>query len=244
MRQAFHTYADFHLHSLASQHAYSTLSELCDAANQKGMTAIALTDHGPGMPDGAIAHHFHCLAGLPDVIEGLRFYRGAEVNILDFFGKLDMVPALLQRLDVVIASYHIECLQPGTIQEHTQGMIAAAENPDVDILGHCGNPVFEIDPEPVVAACARNHKVIEINSASFKVRPGSAPICRRVAQLCREYDVPVIIDSDAHSKWQLGDHTAAIEMLTDIDFPLELILNAAPGRTEAYFDAKRGTISR
>ena len=239
MKQPFRTYADMHLHSLASQHAYSTLAELCDAAKEKGLTAIALTDHGPSMPDGAISHHFFCLTGLPDEIEGLHFFRGAEVNILDYNGKLDLESSLLQRLDVVVASYHIECIQPSSMEDHTRGLVAAAKNPDVDILGHCGNPVFEIDPEPVVAACAKHQTVIEINSASFKVRPGSADICRKVALLCKDYRVPVIIDSDAHSKWQVGEHSAAIEMLSSIDFPLELILNAVPGRTEQYFEKKR-----
>ena len=130
MKQPFRTYADMHLHSLASQHAYSTLAELCDAAKEKGLTAIALTDHGPSMPDGAISHHFFCLTGLPDEIEGLHFFRGAEVNILDFNGKLDMDSSLLQRLDVVVASYHIECIQPSSIEDHTRGLVAAAKNPD------------------------------------------------------------------------------------------------------------------
>ena len=219
MSRSIQTYADLHTHSLASQHAYSTLSELCCAAREKGMTALALTDHGPGMPDGAIAHHFFCLAGLPDRLDGLRFYKGAEANIMDYEGHLDMEQSLLARLDLVIASYHIECINPQDIASHTRGLVAAAANPYVNIIGHCGNPAFKIDPEPVVKACARYGKIIEINSASFKVRPGSDTICRSVAKLCAALGVPVIISSDAHSKWQLGEHSAAIAMLEDLDFP-------------------------
>ena len=58
--------------------------------------------------------------------------------------------------------------------------------------------------------------------------------------LCGVYQVPVIISSDAHSKWQLGDHAAAIAMLEEIQFPQELIINGAPGRAEEYFEQKRG----
>lgn len=239
MTHSIKTYADLHTHSLASQHAYSTLSELCDAAKARGMSAIALTDHGPGMPDGAIAHHFFCLTGLPDNLDGLHFYKGAEANIMDYSGALDMAEDLLDRLDIVIASYHIECIRPENIQAHTNGLISIASNPHVDVIGHCGNPVFEIDPEPVIKACAENQKIIEINSASFKVRPGSDVICKKVAILCSAYKVPVIISSDAHSKWQLGDHAAAISMLESIAFPEELIINGAPGRTEAFFTAKK-----
>ena len=222
MSRPIKTYADLHTHSLASQHAYSTLSELCSAAKSLQMTALALTDHGPGMPDGAIAHHFFCLTGLPAVLDGLHFYRGAEANIMDYEGRLDMEDSLLARLDIVIASYHIECIRPHDISSHTQGLIKIAANPHVDVIGHCGNPVFEI------------------NSASFKVRPGSDAICRKVASLCGVYQVPVIISSDAHSKWQLGDHAAAIAMLEEIQFPQELIINGAPGRAEEYFEQKRG----
>lgn len=238
MSHLINTYADLHTHSLASQHAYSTLSELCEAARAKGMTALALTDHGPSMPDGAIAHHFFCLSGLPDRLDGLRFYKGAEANIVDYSGNLDLDSDLLSRLDLVIASYHIECIQPEDKISHTRGLIAAAANPLVDIIGHCGNPTFEIDPEPVVAACAEHNTVIEINSSSFKVRPGSDVICRKVADLCRSYRVSVIISSDAHSKWQVGEHSAAITMLENMRFPEELIINGAPKRAEEFFDSR------
>lgn len=239
MCHSIKTYADLHTHSIASQHTYSTLSELCDAARQKHMTALALTDHGPGMPDGAISHHFFCLAGLPDLLDDLHFYKGTEANIMDYDGQLDMEESLLKRLDLVIASYHIECISPKDRAAHTRGLIRAASNPYVDVIGHCGNPVFEIEPEPVVQACAKRRTLIEINSASFKVRPGSAPICQEVAKLCMIYHVPVIISSDAHSKWKLWDHEAAICMLEAIHFPEELIINGAPGRAEAFFEEKR-----
>ena len=94
MSRPIKTYADLHTHSLASQHAYSTLSELCSAAKSLQMTALALTDHGPGMPDGAIAHHFFCLTGLPAVLDGLHFYRGAEANIM----AMQSAPQSLHRL--------------------------------------------------------------------------------------------------------------------------------------------------
>lgn len=232
------TIADLHTHTLASQHAYSTLSELCSVAKEKGFTALAVTDHGPGMPDGAIAHHFFCLTGLPDQIDGLQLYKGAEANIMNYNGDLDLDLNLLHRLDFVIASYHIECITPGTIQQHTQGLLNVIENPAVDCIGHCGNPVFAIDPLPVVKACAEKKKLIEINSASFKVRPGSEITCRKIAQLCAQYNVKVVINSDAHSKWQVGEHSAALNMLTEIHFPEDLIINSSPERLLSYFSGK------
>lgn len=230
--------ADLHTHTMVSQHAYSTLDELSLAALQKGFCAIAATDHGPGMPDGAIAHHFFCMSGLPEQINGIRLYKGAEVNIMDYEGTLDMEDKLLSSLDFVIASYHVECITPGTTAQHTQGLLQALKNPHVDCLGHCGNPVFAIDAEAVVETCARYGKLIEINSSSFRIRPGSHITCRSIAQLCARKGVSVVINSDAHSKWQVGMHEDAIAMLEEIHFPQELIVNADEKRLYDYFSRK------
>ena len=66
------TIADLHMHTSVSQHAYSTLDEMARAAKEAGLLAFGITDHGPEMMDGAIAHHFLCLKGLPKEIRGMR----------------------------------------------------------------------------------------------------------------------------------------------------------------------------
>ena len=43
--------ADTHTHTIASTHAYSTLLENVGYAKKAGLRAIAITDHGPAMPD-------------------------------------------------------------------------------------------------------------------------------------------------------------------------------------------------
>lgn len=231
--------ADLHTHTMVSQHAYSTIDELSTMAFERGLCALAITDHGPGMPDGAIAHHFYCLAGLPHVVNHVRLYQGAEVNIMDYAGTLDLESNLLDRLEFVIASYHIECIKPQTITQHTEGLLRAIENPQVDCLGHCGNPMFPIDAKAVVKACAAHHKLIEINASSFKVRPGSHATCRNIAQLCAEYGVNIVVNSDAHAKWFVGEHTDALSMLAEIDFPEELVLNASESRMNTYFELNK-----
>lgn len=228
--------ADLHTHTMVSQHAYSTLDELSLAAGAKGFCALAATDHGPGMPDGAIAHHFFCLNGLPEKINGIRLYKGAEVNIMDYDGGLDMEAALLERLDFVISSYHVECITPRSPVLHTQGFINALSNPHVDCLGHCGNPAFPIDAKAVVNACAEFKKLIEINSSSFRIRAGSNVTCRQIALLCAEKGVSIVVNSDAHSKWQVGEHSDAISMLEEIHFPEELIVNGNEERLYGFFE--------
>ena len=69
------------MHTSVSQHAYRTLDEMAMAAKFKGFKAFGITNHGPGMLDGAMELHFLCLRNLPDELYGIRFYKGAEVNI-------------------------------------------------------------------------------------------------------------------------------------------------------------------
>ncbi|EEG55642.1 PHP domain-containing protein [Enterocloster asparagiformis] len=141
------TVADLHTHTSVSQHAYSSLDEMARSAAELGLAAIGITDHGPGMMDGAIRHHFYCMRGLPKAVHGLRLVTGAEVNIKDFDGGLDLDRDVLRQLDFVVASYHVEAIDPAASEQHTRGWLNVIANPDVDCLGHCGNPVFACDYE-------------------------------------------------------------------------------------------------
>ena len=38
--------ADLHVHTVSSGHAYSTVMEIVKVAAQKGLKAVAITDHG------------------------------------------------------------------------------------------------------------------------------------------------------------------------------------------------------
>lgn len=236
-----HTIADLHMHTSVSQHAYSTLDEMALSAKERGLSAFGITDHGPGMADGAMRHHFYCMKGLPEQVHGLRLVTGAEVNIKNYSGGLDLDQEMLGQLDFVVASYHVEAIDPAGPDLHTQGWLKVIANPDVDCLGHCGNPVFACDYEAVVKACRDWGKVIEINSSSFRVRPGSHSSCRQVARLCKAFQVPVLISSDAHSRYFVGDHSAAIEMLESIGFPEELVINGEEQRLNAYLDRLKRT---
>lgn len=44
---------DLHMHTVASTHAYSTLSDYIAEARRKGIKLFAITDHGPDMAERA-----------------------------------------------------------------------------------------------------------------------------------------------------------------------------------------------
>ena len=63
--------ADLHTHTCVSDHAFSTLREMAEGAKQAGLCAIAITDHGPMMEDGAHPWHFSNLSIVPRSIHGV-----------------------------------------------------------------------------------------------------------------------------------------------------------------------------
>ncbi|MEG0137297.1 MAG: PHP domain-containing protein, partial [Cetobacterium sp.] len=81
---------DLHIHTNVNPHAFSTLEENIRAASRKGMKVIAITNHGPALPDSPHWWHLANIAILPEVIEGVRVLKGVEANILDENAKLDI----------------------------------------------------------------------------------------------------------------------------------------------------------
>ena len=83
--------ADLHTHTNVSSHAYSTMSEMIHAAKETGMLAIAITNHGPAMDDGAHQWHFANQNIFPRVIDGVVVIRGIECYILPRMGAFDQI---------------------------------------------------------------------------------------------------------------------------------------------------------
>ncbi len=231
--------ADLHTHTLVSHHAYSTIAELVDEAKNKNLYAIAMTDHGPGLDDGAHRLHFKCLPKLPKSVHGVKIFHGAELNIMDFDGSVDLGDAILSKLHFVIASYHHEVIRSGSKEEHTNGWIGAIRNPYVDCMGHSGNPAYTFDYETVIKECAKLEKIVEINASSEEARPGSFVNCKKIALLCKEYGVHVVVNTDSHSKWSIGEFTPAVELLEEVNFPEELVINSSIENLKKFFERKK-----
>ena len=142
--------ADLHTHTLVSQHAYSTVDEIVNEAKDKNFSLVAITDHGPASSDGAKPVHFKAMHNIPERINGVRVLRGAEANIINYNGDIDLKDDVLNTLDFVIASYHEDVITPSNIEKHTKGYIGVIKNNHADCLGHVGNPKFKFDIEIII----------------------------------------------------------------------------------------------
>lgn len=158
---------DLHAHTVASTHAYSTVSDYFAIAKQKGITLFAITDHGPGMVDAPHRWHFMNMAVIPRVIDGVGLLYGIEANIKNIQGETDCDEQIAKGLDLVIAGFHEPVLAPMSKAENTQAMIATIASGKVQMISHPGNPKYPIDVQAVAEAAAKHRVALEINNSSF-----------------------------------------------------------------------------
>lgn len=130
---------DVHTHTIASGHAFSSLQEMARAAADKGLKMLGITEHTPGIPGSCHLIYFRNLHVVPRQMYGIELLLGAEINILDTQGTLDLDEFHMNLLDLRIAGIHSLCYTPGTPEENTQGMIKAIENPYTHIISHPGD---------------------------------------------------------------------------------------------------------
>ncbi|HUX79124.1 MAG TPA: PHP domain-containing protein, partial [Alphaproteobacteria bacterium] len=120
---------DLHTHTVASGHAYSTLSENALAASRKGIKLLGMTDHAPSMPGAPHLYLFGNMAILPEELYGVRILPGVEANITNYEGKLDIPIEYLSRMKIVLVGLHVICYPGGTSEQNTKAYIKAMENP-------------------------------------------------------------------------------------------------------------------
>ncbi|SHJ33291.1 putative hydrolase [Geosporobacter subterraneus DSM 17957] len=229
---------DTHTHSITSGHAYSTIQEMAEAAKNKGLQLMALTDHAPKLPGTCHIYHFWNLKVIPRVINGVEILRGAEVNILDEEGNIDLEDDILERLDLVIASLHDACIEPGTREANTRALIGAMSNKYIHIIGHPGNPRYPIDVDHLVRAAKEKNVLIEVNNSSFHVREGSKDNCTAIALKAKELGCRVVVGSDAHISYDVGKFDTVLEMFRKIDMPEELVMNTSVEKLKNFLAEK------
>ena len=135
---------DIHTHTIASGHAYSTLSEMIAEGQRKGLKILGITEHGESIPGTCNRIYFRNLHVIPRQWGDMRLMLGAELNILDTKGTLDMNEDTWKRLDIRIAGIHRLCWTGGTVEENTAGMVAAIRNPWTHIISHPGDGTAEL----------------------------------------------------------------------------------------------------
>ncbi len=231
--------ADLHTHTIASTHAYSTITENCEWASKYGLKAIAMTDHAMSMPDSPHRWHFENLDVIPREISGVTVLKGIEANIMNIDGEIDADDSFLSKLEWVVASMHSQVIEKDTLENITKAYINVCKNPHVDVIGHCTSDEFYFDYEKGVKAFKEYEKLIEINESSIKNKKGSRKNCYEILKLCKKYEVPVVVDSDSHFCQNIGQTPNAFQIIDELDFPEKLIVNTDWNKLREFILNKR-----
>lgn len=199
---------DLHSHSDWSDGG-SSIREMAEAAMSLGHEYLAMTDHSPrltvahGLDTKRLTKQLEVITALNEELAPFRILTGIEVDILDD-GALDQEEDVLAHLDLVVASVHSKLRMESPAM--TRRMLAAIDNPHMDVLGHCtgrlitgkGRPESTFDAEKVFAACARTGTAVEINS-----RPERQDPPEELLRLAVDAGCWFSIDTDAHAPGQL-----------------------------------------
>ena len=220
---------DLHTHTIASGHAYSSLNEMAQAASDLGLDIMATTDHAPKMPGGAHLYHFHNLRSIPDYISGVRILKGVEANIIDFNGSIDLPLEVLDELEFVIASFHNPCINSGSEYQTTEALLKIMTNKNVNMIGHPEDKRYRFDIPTIVNMAKESKTLLEVNNSSLlptTFREGSREGIIKILEECGKISLPIALGSDAHHTSTVGRFKEALELIDEIGFPRDLIVNS------------------
>lgn len=223
---------DMHTHTIASGHGTSsTVADMAKAAAAKGIRILGITDHGPATRAAGTPSYFRSLSHTARYRAGIRICCGAEVNITDYSGSIDLEDAVLEKLDYAIASIHFQNLRPGSMTANTLAYTQAMRHPKVRIIGHPDDVRYPVDYRILAEAAAEYGVVLEVNDSSLSpegYRGDVRPNYRRMLEACAERDLPVLLSSDSHGPGRIGEFAFAAAMLREVHYPERLILNDRP----------------
>ena len=220
---------DVHSHTIASGHAFGTVSEMAAAAAESGFELFGITEHAKGIPGTCTDIYFKNLRVLPRQLYGIEMMFGSEINIIDYNGRLSLDNELMEEfLDIRIAGIHELCYKIGDEEQNTAAYLGAMKHPLVDIISHPDDGWIPINYEALVLGAKETKTLLEVNNSSLcpeSFRVNARENYFMMLDLCRKHNVPVIVNSDAHTPYAVGDLNEAKALLSEVDFPEELVVN-------------------
>lgn len=220
---------DVHMHTEATD-GRNTIREMAEAGLAHGYEYIAITDHSKnlamasGLDDARALEHIRRIKEVDAELGGrMRVFAGIEVDILAD-GAIDLSDEVLAQMDVVIASVHSLFSQP--LEQMTERVLRAIENPYVRILGHpTGRLLLRRDPYaidllPIIRRAAELGVAMEHNAD-----PNRLDLCDRDLRLAKEHGCKVVINTDSHHVSSLEKMRYGIRQLRRAWLTKEDVLN-------------------
>ena len=234
-------FGDYHTHTPYS-HGKNTVDENVGIARKKGLKQIAITDHGFGHSLFAIERNkfnnfiSECKAAAKKY--DIEVLVGVEANLCSNNGDIDVTPEDYDKMDILLMGWHnfvktsfwqklsLFCLNYffnvfGTPKwkrnKNTQAYINAIKKHPIDIITHL-NYGMKVNTLEVAKFARDNNVLIELNGKRIKFTDAE------MLEMAKE-KVKFIINSDAHSKNSVAEVNKAINLITRLNIPEELIVN-------------------
>ena len=221
---------DTHTHTIASDHAYSTVLENAAAAARAGLEALAVTDHTPPLTDAPRMSHFRNLRVLDRVIDGVIILRGAELNICDARGGLGVADSDLSDMDLCIASIHTVVYGSPDPAENLRAYQGAMEDARVKIIGHPEDGRAPVDFFALARAARDAGVLIEVNNSSLRpisYRQNTRENMTALLRACEACGAHICLGTDAHFAPAVGRFDESLSLLEELHFPEELVANTS-----------------
>lgn len=239
---------DLHGHSTWSD-GREAIEAVVRAAIERGYAYIAVTDHSRGL---GVAHGLDAarVAERHAEVEAVRRKYGAKIRLLEGVevdiradGRLDLPDAVLEMMDVVIASIHSAFGQ--TREQLTRRLVGAIENLHVDILGHPSGRLlgerdeYGVEWDEVFRAAARHGTALEINAF-----PNRLDLKDTLAREARRRGARLVIDTDFHEARHLDLMRYGVAVARRAWLGKDDVVNAQPWRELAAWLRERGRGAR
>src|SRR5437660_12237447 len=203
-----------HCHTVFSDGQH-TVEQMARAADALGMEYMTITDHSPsaayagGLTVDRLKAQWEEIARVQETVS-VRLLRGTEPDIL-VDGSLDYPDAILERLDVVIASIHRRHRMDAN--QMTDRLVRTMALPCFKIWGHAlgrlilSRPPVECRVEEVLDAAAPGRPAIETHGD-----PRRLDLAPRWLRAARERGLSFVVSTDAHSIAELGNVRYGVAM--------------------------------
>lgn len=218
---------DLHSHTLFSSCGVHTVVEMLTAARERGISVLAITDHGPATK-GTINNVF--FERLHDPVPGIRLLKGMECNFTTQKGDIDMPPAFVQWADIVLCGFHQGAYTriPTDLPPKRYVDIihrALDKHPYIDVITHPNNKNFLPDLGALAQLAKERGIALELSNAQVNRKRVSQEITRALIEACMTAGCCVTVSTDSHAINELGDDSQIRLLMAEAGFPDELIAN-------------------
>lgn len=203
-----------HCHTVYSDGRH-TVEQMARAADALGVRYLTITDHSPtafyanGLDAERLKGQWDEIARVQETVS-VRLLRGTESDILAG-GALDYPDAILEQLDVIIASIHVRHRMDA--DRMTERIARAMRHPCFKIWGHplgrllLSRPPIECRVEDILDVIAESRAAVEINGD-----PHRLDLPPRWLRAARARGIPFVISTDAHATGELRNRRYGVAM--------------------------------